>query len=88
MVEGPQIVFHANTITTYDVGDPCPGFIQACKCGVVKPVNRILITIALLIHANSNADLNPIKKNKSRFASSQKDRIILIDVFILVEMLS
>jgi hypothetical protein len=41
-----------------------------------------------LIHANSNADLNPIKKNKSRFASSQKDRIILIDVFILVEMLS
>ena len=32
----------------YDVGDPCPSFIQARKCGVVKPVNRILITITLI----------------------------------------
>ena len=41
------IISHLNSlnikkkITTYDVGNPAPGFEQAQQCGRVKPVNRI-----------------------------------------------
>jgi hypothetical protein len=37
----PQLIEHKKKITTYDVGNPAPGFEQAQQCGRVKPVNRI-----------------------------------------------
>ena len=48
----PQIIEHKIGITTYVVGNLCPGLRQVQKCGSAKQVNGIL-TVPLLIIAAS-----------------------------------
>jgi hypothetical protein len=43
-----QILEQKNKTTTYEVGNPGPGWGQAQKCGGVKPVNGI-ITLLLVV---------------------------------------
>ena len=49
----PQIIEDKKNIkkSTYDVGNPDPGFGQSQKCGETKPVNGIPILSLLIIRS-------------------------------------